>query len=149
MKSRRVKKPCQFLRTATGVFALSSSGGSLSTGFRPVANCSSFIVFSVSIMLRATWSTSLLMNSGSWRLTAISLNERILFSRRSISALDQLVVLAGLFQVGQPRAARLQVVLQRRAEPLRGGIAAVGRQLLELLLQLGNALLDLVARWSS
>ena len=33
---------------------------------------------------------------------------------------DQLVVLAGLVQVRQPRAARLQVVVQRRAEPLPG-----------------------------
>ena len=67
------------------VGARSSAGGSLSTGFRPVANCNSFIVRSVSTMLEATWSTSLLMNSGSWRLMAISLSERILFSRRSIS----------------------------------------------------------------
>ena len=115
-----------------------------------MANCNSFIVRSVSSMLEATWSTSLVMNSGSWRLTAISLSERILFSRRSISRPDELVVLAGLVQVGQPAAAGVEVVLQRRAHPLRGACSCVvGRQLGDLLLELRDALLDLVGGWSS
>lgn len=42
-----------------------SDGTLSSTGLRPVANCRSFIVFSASSMLEATWSTCPEMKSGS------------------------------------------------------------------------------------
>ena len=95
-------------------------------------------------MLEATWSTWLLMNSGSWRLTAISLSERILFSSRSISSSTSLVVLAGLLQVGQAAAAGLQIVCQGLADPLAARARLGGGQPGEPLLEALDLRLNLV-----
>ena len=94
------------------------SCGTASSAASPVANCSSFMVRSVWTMLAATWSTWPVTKSGSWRLTASSLREWILFSRRSISSLDQLAVVAGLLEVRQPCSGRLEVVLEGLADLL-------------------------------